>query len=177
MGFAEYLPLAAKYRVPIVVTGFEPLDVLEGIRRVVLQLENGKFEVENAYARAVTLEGNAAAQKMLSDVFETTNRAWRGIGMIPQSGWRLSAAYREFDAEHKFAVNGIQTSESKFCRSGEVLQGLIKPHQCESFGTRCTPRKPLGATMVSDSRSVDSIRPTHTVLRHCFNNPSSRFTA
>lgn len=149
MGFAEYLPLAQKYQVPIVVTGFEPLDVLEGIRRVVLQLEENRFEVENAYARAVTLAGNAAAQKMLAEVFETTDRAWRGIGTIPQSGWRLSKNYREFDAEHKFAVSNIKTSESAFCRSGEVLQGLIKPHECESFGTRCTPRKPLGATMVS----------------------------
>ena len=149
MGFSEYRPLAEKYRVPIVVTGFEPLDVLEGIRRVVLQLEENRFEVENAYARAVTLTGNTAAQKMLADIFETTDRAWRGIGTIPRSGWRLNDDYRQFDAEDKFAVSNIKTSESEFCRSGEVLQGLIKPHECESFGTCCTPRQPLGATMVS----------------------------
>lgn len=149
MGFREYMPLVEKYRVPIVVTGFEPLDVLEGIRRVVLQLEENRFAVENAYARAVNLEGNTAAQAMLADVFDVTDRAWRGIGTIPNSGWRLSENYREFDAEHRFDVSGIRTSESVFCRSGEVLQGLIKPHECESFGTRCTPRKPLGATMVS----------------------------
>lgn len=149
MGFGEYLPLAEKYRVPIVVTGFEPLDVLEGIRRTVLQLEENRFAVENAYARAVNLEGNLAAQKMLADVFEVTDRAWRGIGTIANSGWRLSANYREFDAEHRFNVSGIRTNESAFCRSGEVLQGLIKPHECASFGKLCTPRKPLGATMVS----------------------------
>ena len=149
MGFAEYPPLAEKYRVPIVVTGFEPLDVLEGIRRVVIQLENGTHQVENAYERVVSFEGNGAAQKMLADVFETRDRAWRGIGVIPHSGWSLSENYRAFDAEYKFDVTGIVTHESKLCRSGEVLQGTIKPHQCPAFGKECTPRKPLGATMVS----------------------------
>ncbi len=149
MGFSEYPPLAAKYKVPIVVTGFEPLDVLEGIRRVVLQLENGTFEVENAYQRIVTFDGNKAAQSMLADVFEVTDRAWRGIGTIPLSGWTLSEKYRAYDAEHKFEVTGIKTHESPLCRSGEVLQGTIKPHQCPAFGKECTPRKPLGATMVS----------------------------
>ena len=149
MGTTEYPPLAEKYRVPIVVTGFEPLDILEGIRRTVLQLESGRHEVENAYQRAVSTDGNPAAKAMLTDVFERTDRTWRGIGMIPGSGWRLSAKYAEFDAENRFDVRGIRTNESTLCRSGEVLQGLIKPHECAAFGKECTPRNPLGATMVS----------------------------
>lgn len=149
MGFSEYPPLAEKYKVPLVVTGFEPLDVLEGIRRVVVQLEKGTHEVENAYQRIVTFEGNKAAQAMLADVFETTDRAWRGIGVIPKSGWSLSEKYRDYDAEYKFQVTDIKTVESPLCKSGEVLQGNLKPHQCPAFGKECTPRKPLGATMVS----------------------------
>jgi hydrogenase expression/formation protein HypD len=149
MGTEEYPSLCDKYDIPIVVTGFEPLDILEGIRRTVLQLESGRHELENAYPRAVQVEGNAAAKAMLLDVFEVTDRAWRGIGMIPSSGWRLSHAYRDYDAEHRFSVTDIHTEESSVCRSGEVLQGLIKPHECEAFGTLCTPRNPLGATMVS----------------------------
>ncbi len=149
MGTAEYPPLCDKYNVPIVVTGFEPLDILEGIRRTVLQLEQGRHELENAYERAVRPEGNIPAMQMLEDVFERTDRAWRGIGVIPQSGWRLSSKYREFDAEHRFSVTDIHTEESAICRSGEVLQGLIKPHECAAFGKECTPRNPLGATMVS----------------------------
>ncbi len=149
MGTSEYPPLAERYRVPIVVTGFEPLDILEGIRRTVLQLEQGRHELENAYGRAVTDEGNLPAQAMLRDVFEVTDRTWRGIGMIPDSGWRLSQRYADFDAETRFSVTGIHTAESSLCRSGEVLQGLIKPHECAAFGRECTPRNPLGATMVS----------------------------
>jgi len=149
MGTADYPPLAAKYRVPIVVTGFEPLDILEGIRRTILQLEEGRHELENAYPRAVTDQGNLPAMAMLRDVFEVTDRTWRGIGMIPQSGWRLSERYADFDAEHRFSVTDIHTRESPLCRSGEVLQGLIKPHECAAFGKECTPRNPLGATMVS----------------------------
>lgn len=149
MGTAEYPPLAERFHVPIVVTGFEPLDILEGIRRAVHQLEEDRAEVENAYKRVVLPEGNPVAIRMLEDVFEVVDRSWRGIGMIPQSGWRLSDAYREYDAEHRFAVGDIHTQESTVCRSGEVLQGLIKPHECSAFGTLCTPRNPLGATMVS----------------------------
>lgn len=149
MGTREYPPLAQRYEVPIVVTGFEPLDILEGIRRTVRQLERGEHTVDNAYQRVVPPEGNVAAQAMLADVFEVTDRAWRGIGTIPASGWRLSPKYREFDAEHRFQVGDIDTEESTICRSGEVLQGLLKPHECEAFGTLCTPRNPLGATMVS----------------------------
>lgn len=149
MGTEKYPPLCDKYEIPIVVTGFEPLDILEGIRRTVLQLESGRHELENAYPRAVRAEGNAPAKAMLGDVFEPTDRAWRGIGTIPSSGWRLADKYREFDAEHRFAVTDIHTEESAVCRSGEVLQGLLKPHECSAFGTVCTPRNPLGATMVS----------------------------
>jgi hydrogenase expression/formation protein HypD len=149
MGTDEYPALAEKYGVPIVVTGFEPLDILEGIRRAVHQLEEGRHELENAYPRAVRQEGNPVAIAMLDDVFEVVDRSWRGIGTIPASGWRLAPKYRAYDAEHRFSVAGIDTHESTVCRSGEVLQGLIKPHECAAFGTLCTPRKPLGATMVS----------------------------
>lgn len=149
MGMAEYPGLAARHEVPIVVTGFEPLDILEGVRRAVWQLEHGEHRVDNAYPRAVQSEGNAAAKAMLEDVFEVTDRAWRGIGTIPLSGWRLSDRYRDYDAELRFSVSDIRTEEPAACRSGEVLQGLLKPHECEAFGTTCTPRNPLGATMVS----------------------------
>ena len=149
MGYWQYPPLAERFHVPIVVTGFEPLDVLEGIRRTVKQLESGEAFVDNAYQRAVTLEGNKPAQKLLGDVFEVSDRAWRGIGVIPQSGWRLSQAYHDFDAEYRFDVHDIRTQESSLCRSGEVLQGTLKPNQCPAFGKQCTPRTPLGATMVS----------------------------
>ena len=149
MGYWQYPPLAERFHAPIVVTGFEPLDVLEGIRRAVTLLEAGEAKADNAYARVVSFEGNQPAQKMLEDVFEVTDRAWRGIGTIPKSGWRLSAAYRAFDAEEKFQVSGIETKESALCRAGEVLQGALKPNQCAAFGKECTPRNPLGATMVS----------------------------
>lgn len=149
MGLSEYAPLVDKYQVPIVATGFEPLDVLEGIRRVIAQLEAGTAELDNAYPRAVAPEGNPVAQQVVSEVFETCDRQWRGIGMIPQSGWRLSPNYADYDAEKRFEVLDIVTTESPLCRSGEVLQGLIKPNQCEAFGKECTPRSPLGAPMVS----------------------------
>ena len=149
MGSWQYDPLVEKYGVPIVVTGFEPLDVLEGIRMAVCQLEEGRAELENGYIRAVVPQGNQPAQQMLEEVFEVTDRGWRGIGTIPQSGWRLREAYSAYDAEDKFSVTDIFTEESTLCRSGEVLQGLIKPNECAAFGKECTPRKPLGATMVS----------------------------
>jgi hydrogenase expression/formation protein HypD len=149
MGTREYPALAERYEVPIVVTGFEPLDILEGIRRTLVQLEEGRHEVENAYPRAVRAEGNLPAMEMLNDVFEVTDRTWRGIGMIPKSGWKLSERYTDFDAEARFSVSDLHTEESSMCRSGEVLQGLIKPHECAAFGKECTPRNPLGATMVS----------------------------
>ena len=149
MGTTEYEPLAERFGVPIVVTGFEPLDVLDGIRRCVLQLEAGEARVENAYPRAVRPEGNPAARAMLASVFEVCDRQWRGIGLIPASGWRLSPEYVAYDAEHRFDVGSIEVVEPERCRAGEVLQGLIKPDACECFGTECTPRTPLGATMVS----------------------------
>ena len=149
MGYWEYPPLAEKFGVPIVVTGFEPLDLLDGIRRAVLQLERGEARAENAYERIVSYAGNLEAQRLLARVFEVTDRAWRGIGVIPQSGWRLSAAYRDFDAEERFHIAGIRAAESPLCHSGDVLRGAIKPAQCPAFGKECTPRRPLGATMVS----------------------------
>jgi hydrogenase expression/formation protein HypD len=149
MGTWQYEPLADRYHVPIVVTGFEPLDVLDGIRRCVLQLEEGRGEVENAYPRAVQAEGNQVAQAVLSEVFEVCDRSWRGIGMIPASGWRLTPEFAEFDAERRFDVGDLTADEPSECRAGEVLQGMIKPDECEWFGTTCTPRTPMGATMVS----------------------------
>jgi hydrogenase expression/formation protein HypD len=149
MGYWEYPSLAIKYKVPLVVTGFEPLDLLDGIRRAIKQLEAGRHEVENAYERIVTYDGNRAAQKLLAEVFEVTDRAWRGIGVIPKSGWRLRGEYRAFDAEERFQIAGIHTAESPLCRSGDVLRGAIKPAECAAFGKECTPRHPLGATMVS----------------------------
>jgi hydrogenase expression/formation protein HypD len=149
MGYWEYPPVAAKYKVPLVVTGFEPLDLLDGIRRAVIQLEAGQHEVENAYERIVSFDGNQPAQKLLAEVFEVTDRAWRGIGVIPKSGWRLAPVYQDFDAESRFHITGIHTQESPLCRSGDVLRGAIKPAECGAFGKECTPRHPLGATMVS----------------------------
>jgi hydrogenase expression/formation protein HypD len=149
MGSSQYEPLAERYHVPIVVTGFEPLDVLEGIRRAVIQLESGRAEVENAYQRAVRPEGNLPARAMLEEVFETCDRQWRGIGMIPQSGWNLSDAYAELDASRRFGLAQLSVTEPVRCRAGEVLQGLIKPSECECFGRECTPRTPIGAPMVS----------------------------
>jgi hydrogenase expression/formation protein HypD len=149
MGFGEYLAISARHRVPIVVTGFEPLDILDGIRRAVLRLERGGAEVENAYDRVVTAEGNREARRLLAEVFEETDRPWRGIGPIPRGGWRLREAYRDFDAESRFDVGASPAQESPLCRAGEVLQGRIKPDQCSAFGRLCTPSNPLGAPMVS----------------------------
>lgn len=150
MGYWEYPPLADRFHVPIVVTGFEPLDLLEGIRCAIVQLERGEARVHNAYERVVTYAGNLEAQKLLAQVFEVTDRVWRGIGVIPKSGWRLNADYRHFDAEERFQIGGIHTRESALCHSGEVLRGAIKPAQCQAFAKECTPRHPLGATMVSN---------------------------
>lgn len=149
MGYHEYLPIASRYGVPITVTGFEPLDVLEGIRRTVMQLEAGTARVENAYERIVTEPGNDAAQRVLQRVFRVCDRAWRGIGVIPASGWRLAEEFKNFDAEREFDVSDVRTEESPICQSGLVLQGKLKPYECPAYGKECTPRKPLGATMVS----------------------------
>jgi hydrogenase expression/formation protein HypD len=149
MGYWEYPPIAEKYRVPMSVTGFEPLDIVQGIRNVVDQLENGRVNVENAYARVVSLEGNQPAQKVINTVLMECDRKWRGIGMIPTSGWRLRPEFAGFDAEARFQVAQIQPEESPVCIAGQILQGLKKPFDCPAFGTTCTPESPLGATMVS----------------------------
>ncbi len=149
MGIEEYRPLAERYRVPIVATGFEPLDLLQGIHMCVKQLEEGRAEVENQYARSVRLAGNEPAQQRIREVFEVVPRKWRGIGAIAASGLGLRAEYAAYDAERRFEVGDVGGPESAECRAGEVLQGLLKPPQCPAFGARCTPESPLGATMVS----------------------------
>ena len=149
MGYEQYLPIASKYRLPIVVTGFEPVDILQGIYRVILQLEKGSTEVENAYGRVVTREGNRQAKKLLEEVFEHTDMKWRGIGSIPDSGFRLSPRYEAYNAEKIFDVGHIVQQESEKCIAGEVLQGLKKPGDCPAFAKECKPEHPLGAPMVS----------------------------
>lgn len=150
MGFWEYEPLAEKYHIPIVITGFEPVDILYGIIKCIRQLEDGKFKVENAYPRSVIREGNLPAQKIINDVFELCDRQWRGIGMIPNSGYRVRPEFARFDAENVFPeVQVIDVKESSLCISGLILQGIKKPIECPAFGKECTPQKPLGATMVS----------------------------
>lgn len=150
MGYWEYPPIAQEYGVPIVVTGFEPLDVAQGILAAVRQLEAGRAEVENAYGRAVTYEGNGPAQKVIDTVFAKQDRKWRGIGRIAESGWGLRPAFAAFDAEQRFDVSGIRPEEPAVCIAGLILQGLRKPHDCPAFGRECTPEHPLGATMVSN---------------------------
>lgn len=149
MGYWEYEPIAKKYQVPIVVTGFEPLDILQGILMCVKQLEEGRFEVENQYTRSVSHDGNKPAQTLVEKVFCVSSRKWRGIGEIPQSGLCLRDEYKDHDAETRFDVGQLTTEESPDCISGLILQGVKKPHECPAFGGKCTPEKPLGATMVS----------------------------
>jgi hydrogenase expression/formation protein HypD len=149
MGYWEYEPVAATYGVPMVVTGFEPLDLFEGIYMTVKALEEGRVGVENQYARSVTRDGNQPAQAVMRQVFEVCDRQWRGIGVIPQSGYRLRPALEDFDAEQRFAVQGITAHESPLCIAGQILQGLKKPQQCPAFGKQCSPEHPLGAPMVS----------------------------
>lgn len=149
MGYEEYAPIAQSFGVPIVITGFEPVDMLDGVLRTVLRLERGEPGVENQYGRAVRPGGNPSARKLLEDVFEVCDRSWRGIGLIPSSGLKLREEYRDFDAERLFEVDDIVTRESSRCISGQILQGLKKPRDCAEFGRGCTPQTPLGATMVS----------------------------
>jgi len=149
MGWTEYEPIAAKYRVPIVVTGFEPLDLLEGICMAVRQLEDGRFEVENQYTRAVSREGVPLAQQQVLRVFEVGPRKWRGVGEIPKSGYRLRPEFARFDAELRFEVGDIRTSEHPACIAGAILTGERVPLDCTAYGTLCTPQRPLGAPMVS----------------------------
>ncbi|UCF41046.1 MAG: hydrogenase formation protein HypD [Gemmatimonadota bacterium] len=149
MGWTEYEPLARQYHVPIVVTGFEPLDLLEGILMAVRQLEQGRSEVENQYVRSVKREGNRPAQELVQKVFQLVDRQWRGIGTIPASGLGLRPEFADFDAEIRFGLEGITAEEPAECRAGEVLRGMLKPNECAAFGTLCTPERPLGAPMVS----------------------------
>ncbi|MBI4786658.1 MAG: hydrogenase formation protein HypD [Chloroflexi bacterium] len=149
MGYWEYPPIASQYRVPMAVTGFEPLDIAQGILTVTRALEDGRIEVENAYPRTVTFEGNRPAQTMVNRVFVECDRKWRGIGTIPMSGWRLRPEFAEFNAETRFQVSDIHSEESPLCIAGQILQGMKKPHDCTAFGHRCSPEHPLGATMVS----------------------------
>jgi hydrogenase expression/formation protein HypD len=149
MGYWEYPPLAERFRVPMVVTGFEPLDIVQGIHLAVGLLEQGRAVVENAYTRAVVEGGNQPAQAIIHTVFEECDRNWRGIGLIPRSGWALRPEFHAYDAARRFAVGHIQTQESPLCHAGEVLKGVLEPTRCPAFGKECTPRRPLGAPMVS----------------------------
>ena len=149
MGTGEYEPIAERFRVPIVVTGFEPLDLLQGLHMVLVALEEGRYGVENQYARSVRPEGNLAARATMETVFEVCDRKWRGLGTIPRSGFRLRPAYANFDAETRFGIETIEVEEPEECIAGEILQGLKKPAACSAFGRECTPEHPLGAPMVS----------------------------
>jgi hydrogenase expression/formation protein HypD len=173
MGFREYEPIAAHYRVPIVVTGFEPVDLEEGVRRAVCQLEAGRHAVENAYSRVLGRDGNRAARALVRSVFEVVDRKWRGVGIIPKSGYRLRHEFRDLDAERRFAVEDLRTEEPEVCISGRILKGIAKPTDCAAFGRECTPEHPLGATMVSSEGACaayhrygrhrsDAARPTVT---------------
>jgi hydrogenase expression/formation protein HypD len=149
MGYREYEPISSRYKVPIVITGFEPADLLDGILRTVRQLEAGRHEVENQYSRVITRTGNIPAQNLINKVFDVCDRKWRGVGSIPKSGYKLRYEFRDHDAERIFEVAEIDTQESSECISGLVLRGVRKPMECRAFGTQCTPEHPLGATMVS----------------------------
>jgi hydrogenase expression/formation protein HypD len=149
VGYREYEPLSARFHVPIVISGFEPVDILEGVLMVIRQLEEGRAEVENQYSRVLARAGNEAAQALVSKVFEVCDRKWRGVGLIAESGYHLRAEFAALDAERRFDVGAIQTDEPAICIAGEILQGLKKPHDCPAFGKGCDPQHPLGATMVS----------------------------
>ena len=149
VGYREYEPLSERYKVPIVISGFEPVDILEGVLMLIRQLEAGRAEVENQYSRVLARAGNEAAQKLVAKVFEVGDRKWRGVGMIPQSGYHLRAEFGHLDAERRFDVSAIDTLEPEICIAGEILQGIKKPHDCPAFGKECDPQHPLGATMVS----------------------------
>ena len=149
VGYSEYEPLAERYRVPIVITGFEPIDILDGILLLIRQLESGRAVVENQYSRILNRDGNLPAQDLIARVFEVGDRKWRGVGAIPRSGFHLRPEFRDLDAEARFDVSAIDTAEPANCIAGEILQGLKKPHDCPAFGTACSPQHPLGATMVS----------------------------
>lgn len=149
MGCKEYEAISVRYKVPIVITGFEPLDILEGVLRVIRQLESGRAAVENQYSRAVSRAGNEAGQELIAQVFEVCDQKWRGVGVIPKSGYKLRYEFKDYDAARRFEVGEIETGESPLCISGQILKGAKKPPDCPAFGTACTPQSPLGATMVS----------------------------
>ncbi len=149
MGYWEYVPIAQKYKVPIVVTGFEPVDILQGILLTIRELEHKSYDVKNAYTRVVNYGGNKPAQNIIEQVFIERDQKWRGIGNIPRSGWRLKPEFMKYNAEHRFHVEDIKSIESPLCISGQILQGLVKPVNCPAFANQCTPEHPLGATMVS----------------------------
>ena len=149
MGMEEYEPIVQKYKVPIVVTGFEPVDLLQGIFMTVRQLETGTYKVENQYARVVNKEGNKAAKQTMEKVFDISNREWRGIGEIPSSGYEVSQKFKAYDARRKFQLNLARVEENEECIAGTILKGMKKPKDCPNFGTKCTPEHPLGAPMVS----------------------------
>jgi hydrogenase expression/formation protein HypD len=150
MGFWEYIPLSKEFNIPIVVTGFEPIDLLKGIHRCIQLLETGQNITKNEYSRVVSEQGNQHAQKLISKVFEVCDRKWRGIGTIPQSGWKLNSKYADYDAELKFDVSAISVPEPESCIAGLILQGIKKPPDCPEFKENCTPDNPMGATMVSN---------------------------
>lgn len=156
MGTREYAPIAARYSTPIVVTGFEPVDILLGIQEMIRQLENGKADVVNMYPRIVKAEGNPAAQRMINQVFQPVDRSWRGIGEIPQSGFGLRDEFSLFDAEKRFELSQVTTVESELCIAGQILQGIKKPHQCPAFASLCKPEHPLGAPMVSNEGACNA---------------------
>jgi len=149
MGYREYEPISDRFEVPIVITGFEPIDILEGVLMTVRQLEAGRHTVENQYPRVVQRDGNRVAQNLVNEVFEVCDRKWRGVGSIPKSGYKLRYEFRDHDADRIFDTKEIDTKEPEICISGLVLKGVKKPHDCPAFGKQCTPEHPLGATMVS----------------------------
>ena len=153
MGFEEYFPIAEKYKTPLVVTGFEPVDLLQGIMMAIMQLEKGEYKVENQYARSVQREGNRMAKETIKEVFEVSDRVWRGIGEIPLSGYEVNEQYKQFNARNKFKIDIPFAEENKECISGDIMKGLKKPKQCPNFGTKCKPEHPLGAPMVSSEGS------------------------
>jgi len=164
MGYEEYIPLAEKYKIPIVVTGFEPVDILQGIYMTVRQLERGQHEVENQYARSVRKGGNTGAKKIIAAVFEVSNRKWRGIGEIPHSGFKVKPEFIEYDAEILYNIEAIETQESPLCIAGSILQGLKKPDECSAFKKQCTPEHPLGAPMVSSEGACAAFYHYRTLL-------------
>jgi hydrogenase expression/formation protein HypD len=163
MGYHEYLPLSAQFRIPIVITGFEPLDILHGLYLCIKQLEENRYQVENEYSRVVTEQGNLPAQQLMQKIFNVVGRNWRGLGAIAASGLALKPEFDDWNAEQRFAVGDINTQESASCRSGEILQGLLKPAQCPEFGSSCTPEHPLGATMISSEGACAAY---HRYRRH-----------